>query len=114
MYTRPPTRPIVEAAQCSTLLQDAVIATRPARIELLIFEGSLGIIYYASVTFVYSNAEKISAEHAGARRVLMKIVPGLEASVISTTSYADAVLKKSHPVTRKAPPTVARGTSLGS
>ena len=104
----------MEAAQWSTLLQDAVIATRPAKMELLTFEGSLGIICYASVTLVCSNAEKISAEHAGARRVLMKIVPGREASVISTTSYADAVLKKSQPVTRKAPPHVASGISLGS
>ena len=91
-----------------------MIATRPAKIELLTFEGSLGIICCASVTLVYSNAEKIRAEHAGARRVLMKIVPGRVDVVMSTISYADTVLKNSHPVTSKAPPTVARGISLGS
>ena len=47
IYTRPPTRPIAHADKYVTLLQGAVIATSPAKIEFMIFEGSFGTLYYA-------------------------------------------------------------------
>ena len=114
MQTEHPITPMIAAAHISTLLQGAVIATRPARIAFMIFPGSCGENPLPVDILMCSNRTNVRAEVAGAMKVVKAMSCGMNVLSISTISYPEEALKKIQPTHSRRPPTIESGVSLAS
>lgn len=98
--------PIKTEPERDTLLQAAVIETRPDKMQFIMSVESCTRIRFALPKLKCEIVNLKRPAAADEAIVFIAIFVGIVSTVISTISYVEALLKKSHPAQRRSPPII--------